>query len=665
MKKLIVLLIILVTVILQIAFGQTGTIKGTIKDKQTGEAVPFANIYIEIDSVKVGTVSDTLGKYSIKSIPQGTSDLHVNYLGYNPAIVNGVIIRAGKITFVDVSIDESYHLLPCVEIVRYKIPLIDKEGGSSVMRCSSASIVSVPSNSYHKRKRSRRVTKSELSKMPGRSISGISVTEGVYSQEGDVRSVRGSNTESYDVITENTFKDVKSEPLSTFSTDVDKASYANVRRFISNSEIPNKDAVRIEEMINYFNYDYPQPTGNDAFSINMEMGDCPWNNEHQLLKIGLKGKIPVTEEIPPANLVFLIDVSGSMNSYNKLPLLKKAFSILIDKLRPEDRVAIVVYAGSTGCVLNSTTGDNKKQIKDALNNLEAGGSTAGGQGINLAYKIAEENFLKEGNNRVILATDGDFNIGASSDAQMVRLIEEKRKSGVSLSILGFGMGNYKDSKMEQISNAGNGNYSYIDNILEAKKVLGVELWGTLYTIAKDVKIQIEFNPSKIKSYRLIGYENRILNNEDFNDDTKDAGDIGAGHTVTALYEITSSNSKEEIALSVDTLEYQINRIIPSENLMTVKLRYKDPKEDVSKLIIKKVVEDEVYKNINSEDFNFAVAVASFGMILKESKYKGSAQYNSVIKIAKHNKGKDDEGYRAEFIRLVEQAELIDERYTSK
>lgn len=466
------------------------------------------------------------------------------------------------------------------------------------------------------------------------------------------------NTEEYSKITENAFVSPTTNPLSTFSVDVDRAAYANIRRYIENSQRPPQDAVRIEEMINYFSYNYKQPTDEHPFSVSLEMGACPWNEQHQIVSIGLQGKTLDAEKLAPSNLVFLLDVSGSMSDANKLPLLKKSFKILMEQLRPQDRVAIVVYAGAAGVVLPSTSCDEKNKIIAAFDALNAGGSTAGGQGIELAYKIAKENFITNGNNRVILATDGDFNVGQSSEGALVRLIEEKRKDGVFLTILGFGMGNYKDARMESLSNAGNGNYAYIDNILEAKKVLGKEIWGTLYTIAKDVKIQIEFNPAKVKAYRLIGYENRMLKAEDFNDDKKDAGEIGSGHTVTALYEIIPAGSNEKIN-GVDELEYQNTTINNSPNLLTLKLRYKQPDGDVSKLIKSHIVANDIKSTDLSNNFTFATAVAEFGLLLRKSELKGNASYSHVLQQAKKAKGADDEGYRAEFIKLVEMAELLD------
>ncbi|HQL69603.1 MAG TPA: DUF3520 domain-containing protein, partial [Bacteroidales bacterium] len=400
---------------------------------------------------------------------------------------------------------------------------------------------------------------------------------------------------------------------------------------------------------------YKQPTGEHPFSTSLELGECPWNKNHQLLLVGIQGKKMISEEIPATNLVFLIDVSGSMSDYNKLPLLKQAFKILVEQLRPQDRVAIVVYAGAAGLVLPSTSGKDKATILAAIDRLEAGGSTAGGAGINLAYKIAKENYIPKGNNRVILATDGDFNVGESSDASMERLIEEKRESGVYLSILGFGMGNYKDSKMEKLSNKGNGNYAYIDNIMEARKIFSEELWGTLFTIAKDVKIQIEFNPAKVKAYRLIGYENRILNKEDFNNDKIDAGEIGSGHSVTALYEIIPGTSDEPVA-NVDPLSYQEITVRKSGDLMTLKIRYKDPDGTESKLISSRLTPTDFGKI--SDNFKLAASVAEFGMLLRNSEFKGLSSYDEAIRLAKESKGSDPYGYRAEYIVLLEKAKLM-------
>lgn len=469
------------------------------------------------------------------------------------------------------------------------------------------------------------------------------------------------STEEYSTINENVFKWAQKEPLSTFSIDVDGASYSNIRRMIMDGELPVYDAVRVEEMINYFSYDYPLPKGDNPFSVHTEVAPAPWNRNHQLVQIGIQGKKIETENLPPSNLVFLLDVSGSMNSPNKLPLLKKGFKLLVNQLREEDHVAIVVYAGSSGLVLPSTSGTEKETILAAINNLHAGGSTAGAAGIELAYKVAKEHFNADGNNRVILATDGDFNVGISSNSELIKLIESKRDDGIFLSVLGFGTGNLKDSKMEQIANNGNGNYYYIDNLLEAKKVLVNEMGSTLHTIAKDVKIQVEFNPQNVQAYRLIGYENRLLNDEDFNDDTKDAGELGSGHTVTALYEVIPHGVEiDNNLMDVDPLKYQQpnqpNNDYSGE-LMTVKLRYKNPDENNSNLL-SSIVHTSKDETVLSENLAFASSVASFGMILRDSRFKGDSNFETVIKLARMGKGEDEQGYRSEYIKLVELAKLL-------
>ena len=412
----------------------------------------------------------------------------------------------------------------------------------------------------------------------------------------------------------------------------------------------------MEEMINYFRYDYPNPHGEHPFSVTSELGRAPWNPSHRLALIGLQGQRMSLGELPPNNLVFLVDVSGSMNSPDKLPLLKSAFRLLVNELRDEDRVAIVVYAGAAGLVLPPTTGDHKSRILEAIDRLEAGGSTAGGAGIQLAYQVARDNFSSEGNNRVILATDGDFNVGISSDGELIRMIEARRQSGVFLTVLGFGTGNLKDSKMEQLANKGNGHYAYIDDLLEAKKVFVQELGATLYTIAKDVKMQVEFNPARVKSYRLVGYENRLLADRDFNDDTKDAGEMGAGHSVTALYEIVPVGGDEGDDGAVDTLRYQGRpKTTGSGDWFTVKLRYKPPQGSTSR-VFERVVRNET--GAPSADFRFASAVASFGMLLRDSEHRGQATFSAVLAMARAARGTDEEGYRAEFIRLVETAATL-------
>jgi Ca-activated chloride channel family protein len=476
------------------------------------------------------------------------------------------------------------------------------------------------------------------------------------------------NTEAYSHLEENPFFEVARAPLSTFSIDVDTASYSNTRRFLKDGQLPPKDAVRIEELVNYFSYDYPQPVGDAPFSVTAEISEAPWNPSHRLVHIGLQGKRIHAEDMPPANLVFLLDVSGSMNEERKLPLVKSAMRMLAEQMTARDRVAMVVYAGSSGLVLPATGGDRKGEILAAIDRLEAGGSTNGGEGIQLAYKIAQENFIKNGVNRVILATDGDFNVGVTSEGDLVRLIEEKRQSGVFLSVLGFGTGNVKDSTMEKLADKGNGNYAYIDSLGEARKVLGEQIGSTLFTIAKDVKIQVEFNPKQAAAYRLIGYENRLLRDQDFNDDTKDAGEIGAGHTVTALYEVVPFGQKFENP-GIDPLKYQqpvqSSDMANSNELMTVKLRYKEPTRDESKLVSVSLADSKAKLTNASENFKFASAVAAFGMLLRDSKYKADATYNKVLELARASTGADTQGYRSEFIQLVETARTLSSHRASR
>lgn len=495
----------------------------------------------------------------------------------------------------------------------------------------------------------------------------IATEKEVVDKLADDEKAKKENTDEFNKIVENPFVTPQVNPLSTFSIDVDNASYTNCRSLINNGQMPNKDAVRIEEFVNYFDYEYPNPTGEHPFSITTEVAPAPWNPQHQLVHIGLQGKKLNYEQLAPCNLVFLLDVSGSMEDANKLPLLRSSLKLLLNELSSKDRIAIVVYAGAAGLVLPSTSASEKGKITDALDKLQAGGSTAGGAGIELAYKIAKENFIKDGNNRIILATDGDFNVGTSSQNDLVRMIEDKRKEGVFLTICGFGMGNYKDGTMEEISRNGNGNYYYIDQIGEAKKVFVKEMRATLFTIAKDVKLQVEFNPSKVQAYRLIGYENRMLKSEDFNDDKKDAGELGAGHTVTALYEIIPVGVKSEFVKTVDKLKYQQTSANNTENntsstgneMMTIKFRYKKPNEDVSKLMEQEIVKSNVLSlEKSSENFRFSAAVAEFGLLLRDSEFKANASFDETLKLANAAIGKDTEGYRKEFIKLVESCGLM-------
>jgi len=466
------------------------------------------------------------------------------------------------------------------------------------------------------------------------------------------------NTERYDHIDENTFRRVDVEPLSTFSIDVDTASYANTRRFLTDGVLPPAGAVRIEELINYFRFDYPQPSRDEPFSITTELAASPWNPKHRLALIGLQGRLIDRGEPAARNLVFLLDVSGSMTPPDKLPLVKTAMRMLTDILTERDRVAIVVYAGASGLVLPSTSGDQKPRIHQALAQLQADGSTNGASGIKLAYEIARKNFMDHGINRVILATDGDFNVGVTDESELVRLIERERESGIFLSVLGVGTGNLNDSTMEKLADKGNGNYSYLDSVREAEKVLVREANATFETIAKDVKIQIEFNPREVAAYRLIGYENRLLNNEDFNDDKKDAGEIGAGHSVTALYEIVPVGVKVDAA-DVDPLKYQretrATRAAASGELMTVKVRYKNPRGSTSKLLRHVLMNQP---SAMSANLGFASAVAEFGMLLRDSPSRGRASFESVSARASRFLGEDEHGYRGEFVRLVDRAATL-------
>lgn len=613
--------------------AQTVTISGTVTD-DTGLPLPGANIIIK--GTSDGTQTDFDGRYSINA--QIGQKLVFSYVGFETKEV-----KVGAKNIINVSLNSSASLEEVV-VTGYS------ENNDAIRKAMGYSV----------RRNDNYATSKKERKLKGKAT-GVQVTNGNVGSAPSIvirgmssnLSNRVSDNESYGRIEENIFKSVSTAPLSTFSIDVDKAGYSNIRRMLNNGQEVPQDAVKIEEMVNYFAYNYPQPTGKDPFSITADVVNSPWNQDAKLVRIGLKGKDISMDNVPPSNLVFLLDVSGSMESPNKLPLLKAALNVLVDKLREKDKVSIVVYAGAAGLVLPPTSGAEKIKIRQAIDNLSAGGSTAGGAGIQLAYKVAEENFSKGGNNRIILATDGDFNVGASSDRSMEDLIEEKRKSGVFLTCLGFGMGNYKDSKLETLADKGNGNHAYIDTTQEAQKVLGTEFFGTLYTIAKDVKIQVEFNPAKVQAYRLIGYENRLLNDEDFKDDTKDAGELGSGHTVTALYEIIPVGVKSKYLKDIDNLKYtkQTNQNYTDE-MLTVKFRYKEPDGNVSKLIVKTVKDDNSSIENAPEDLKFSAAVALFGMQLRKSEFINTKKKEDVIALAEAGKGTDADGYRAEFIRLV-------------
>lgn len=670
MKKL--FLALLVVFMSQINFAQPrmGAIKGLVVEKQNGEPVPFANVILMQGSEqKLVTTTDFDGVYILKPIPFGVYDIRFEYVGFTPHKISQIVVDSLKLVVIDVEISKGVEL---EEVAIYAAPIIEvdrTEVGTTVTRTaitqmavrSVADISKTAGNGIRSRDNGRRGNnvRGQRRNSSVTFIDGVKIQGSSHFEVAPVPQDYGS--ELYQNLADNKFQLAKSIPLSTFSIDVDKASYANTRRFLNEGMLPPVNAVRIEELINYFDYDYPQPKGEHPFSITTELAACPWNAERKLALIGIQGKNIDLDEAPKSNLVFLIDVSGSMSSSDKLPLLQKGLALLVDELRAEDRVAIVVYAGAAGVVLKSTSGNQKTDIKSAINRLRSGGSTAGGAGIQLAYEIAEKNFVKNGNNRIILASDGDFNVGTSSQEALVELIEKKRESGVFLSVLGFGMGNLQDYKMEQLADKGNGNYSYIDNLLEAQKVLVTEMGGTLFTIAKDVKVQAEFNPNKVKAYRLIGYVNRALVDEDFNDDKKDAGELGAGHSVTVLYEIIPVNSTEKI-MDVDPLKYQALESVPNQkfpdDLLTVKFRYKLPESNES-ILFSKVMKDEVVElSEASTNLQFSAAVACFGMKLRNSESVKEISYEAIGQMAKKAKGVDEEGYRSQFVQMIQMADLI-------
>jgi Ca-activated chloride channel family protein len=626
--------------------GTTHTISGTVYTAD--DKLPLPGVTVLLKGTSTGTQTNAKGAYSI-TVPDNNATLIFNFIGFQPQYIN-----IGSKTKIDVYLKVASSSLNEVVVTAYGVQKRKDVTGSVAQINNNDALKSTP------QRLQGRVSGIVVNGAPGSAQKMM--IRGVNSYGYVSPAPAAEDNESYKGITENSFTNAGTTPLSTFSVDVDAASYSNVRRFINNGQLPPADAVRVEEMINYFNYNLAGPTDNSPVAIHTELSSAPWNTKHRLLRIGLKAKTIATKNLPASNLVFLIDVSGSMNSTNKLPLVQSSLKMLVDQLRPQDKVALVVYAGAAGVVLPSTGGDKKETIKNAIDNLSAGGSTAGGEGIKLAYKIAAENLIKTGNNRIILATDGDFNVGASSDDDMEKLIEKKRESGIFLSVLGYGMGNYKDSKMETLADKGNGNYAYIDNITEARKTLVSEFGGTLFTVAKDVKLQIEFNPAKVQAYRLLGYENRILNKEDFNDDKKDAGDMGSGHTVTAFYEIVPAGIKDDYMVSVDPLKYQKNEVkvatSGSSEMMTIKFRYKEPVSSKSKMSQAVVYDKPVDFKLTSTDFKFASAVAEVGMLLRDSKFKQKASFAHAIATARAGKGDDSEGYRSEFIRLAESAKLL-------
>jgi Ca-activated chloride channel homolog len=636
MKLRISLLLLAFSCLLQMkskAQGESAKIRGFVYEKNTGEALPFATIAIYFqgeDSPITGTTSNIEGMYQIDHLKSGNYQLVCTYIGYGKVIIDSLHVGEGAVISKHFYLSETAELLE-VQLL-YEAPLIDKTKTSKIS--TNVSGVRGEYTEYF--------------------IDGVKMRGSVQIPDRKNGEILGQ--EEYANVPENKFFITEVNPLSTFSSDVDVASYANIRRYLSDGFLPPPDAVRIEEMLNYFNYSSKKIAEGKTFALQHQLVKCPWNEEHRLLRVSINTEKIDREELAPSNLVFLIDVSGSMNNANKLPLLQKSLRLLVNNLRKEDHVAIVVYASSTGMVLKPTQGDEKTKILSAISQLSAGGSTAGGAGIELAYKLAEENFKKGHNNRVIIATDGDFNVGLSSERALRKLIEEKRETGVFLSVLGFGDGNYKDAKMETLADNGNGNYAYIDNIMEAKKVLVEEMGATLHVVAKDTKFQIEFNPAAVGAYRLIGYENRILAAEDFNNDAKDAGDIGAGHFVTALYEIVPKG-KALSNVDIDALKYKSHEpaYAFSDELATLKIRHKNPDSKESTL------EQTAIENVTvapSPDLSFMTAVAGFGMILRESEHKGITDYPMVLDLAKKGLEADNIEYRSEFIRLVELAQEL-------
>lgn len=658
-KTLFVLMVVvgLITTIIAITQHCTGVFTGIVKNEK-GEALSNVSIDVVQNLVTIDTLStDQNGCFDLSALPKGDYELHISHpeyrvltkkISHDPDKKQSQVLKLERLAGEQDAFDPTT-LLPGIPLTQGVARPAGRArpastgsgaGGSESFEAGSAG----GAGSY--------------SIVGGQ---GFAAPGGLGTQSPHVL----GNTEEYSALTRNIFHSPLDQPLSTFSIDVDTAFYAQLRNMLNFGRLPAANSVRIEELINYFNYDYPEPKAGQDFSVYTELGTNPWNAQRQLLHIGIQGRKLDLSKAAPSNLVFLIDVSGSMSEPNKLPLVKESMKLLAEQLRPRDRVAIAVYAGKAGLVLPSSDGGEKNEIIRALDKLQAGGSTAGGAGIRLAYKTAEENFIKGGNNRIILCTDGDFNVGVSSTAELTEMIENYRKKGIYLSILGYGMGNYKDGRMEELSNKGNGNYAYIDNMREAKKVLVDQLAGTLYTIAKDVKFQIEFNPAHVKAYRLVGYENRMLKAEDFKDDTKDAGELGAGHTVTAIYEIIPAGSMEKIA-DVDDLKYQKKKLSDSASneMATVKIRYKKPDKEVSTPLNVTVNKEAKAWKSCSDIYNWANAVAGFGLLISDSEHKGDLSWNMVQNLARRSIGEDTEGWRNEFIQLISQATRLSKESTN-
>ncbi|XOV68872.1 MAG: von Willebrand factor type A domain-containing protein [Fluviicola sp.] len=643
MKYAIILIAFFLSPVVQ---AQKFTVKGVVSDAETKEPIPFATVMTKLGDSRIGTKTDFDGEYTL-ILPHG-GEWELSYTmkpeGYVDKTLT-IIAKPNSTLELNIALQKS----------------ADIQNLEAVMV---------------KGTKSRRKTTTIKERRSSSSVDALVSTPGVSKNSSSVQ-LRARRNKSnhfednarFNEIQDNTFVKVKRAPLSTFSIDVDKGAYTQMRRLIRSNQLPHPDLVRIEEFVNYFDYDYSQPTDGAPFAVITEYSECPWNKQHKLALIALQGEQKEMDQESANNLVFLLDVSGSMQGSDRIELIKSGMKMLVDELRPQDRITIITYAGSPSPVIEAAKGSEKKRIKDAITNLTAAGSTNGSGAIQLAYEIAEKNFKKNGNNRIILATDGDFNVGTTNEKELIKIIEEKREDGVFLSILGVGTGNFQDGKMEQLADHGNGNYYYLDNILEAKRCVVTGMQGLLYTIAKDVKLQVEFNPEHVQSYRLIGYANRMLAEEDFNDDTKDAGELGSGHTVTAIYEIIPTGVKEEASPDVDPLKYQEEKVDGpskfSDELLTVKLRYKEPDGDTSKLISIPCPASFVPMKNASENIQFASAVVEYGLLLRNSEHKGDASYQSVIKRAKYSTGKDEDGLRAEFIQLVESAELLESERTEE
>lgn len=676
MKKKLLNFLFLAAILLTYAFlDENSSIEGNITEENTGTPLSFAYVRLfQGGNMITATQSDVDGNYIIKDVAPGKYNLISDYIGYQSNVQSDIELKPGK-NVINFVMKVSQVQLDCVTISEYKIPLIDIKNTTSGTSVTSHKIKNLKTKSVNSIAATQAGNSSNMNIRGGRNSSQVYYIDGVRSlNKPDLKQVKvEENNESYGKYIENKFVSPIDEALSTFSIDVDRESYSVVRRFLNSGKLPPQDAVRIEELINYFDYNYEVPSGDDPFYLFSSLSECPWNSEHKVLHLALNTRQVDKSKLPASNFVFLIDVSGSMDVDNKLPLVKSSLRLLTNQLRPEDKVAIVVYAGSAGCVLPSTSISEKNKILDALENLMAGGSTAGGAGIQLAYKIAKENYIAGGNNRVVLATDGDFNVGVSDNKGLEDLISTKREENIFLSVLGFGMGNYKSDKMQTLADKGNGIHAYIDDIQEARKVLIKEFTGSMFTLAKDVKIQVEFNPSLVNAYRLIGYENRLLAKEDFNNDTKDAGEVGVGHSVTALYEIVPFGVKRDYPGSVDDLKFQKNKKQEFNNnsdLAFFKVRYKKPEGNISTKI-EKLISPEVLKNEKDlKTTQLALAVAEFGLLLRNSEFKQNASYENVLNLAEKanediNINEDIEGIRTDFIKLVSTAKVLTNELSSK